>query len=138
MNKEILLFTLALIVSLILHILIVFSVYYPGNFISMPLTAGMIFSWLYTSSTIKDLNTSQKDFSFKIFLANIHPVLRYFLLFLALYALVNFINTFSAQQGSSWVDFDLGHNKLKGISGFWILFYMVGFVASYIRAKLVK
>ena len=138
MNKEIFLFIFVFIVSLILHILIVFSIYSPGNFISMPLTAGMIFSWLYTSATIKDLNASQKDFSFKIFLAKIHPTLKYFIIFLALYTLVNFVNTFSAQQGNSWVDFDLGHNKLRGISGFWVLFYMVGLTASYIKVKFVK
>lgn len=104
----------------------------------MPLTAGMIFAWLYTSSTIKDLNSSQKDFSFKIFLTKIHPVLKYFIIFLAIYTLVNFINTFSAQQGNNWVDFDLGQDKLRGISGFWMLFYFVGLTTAFVKNKFIK
>jgi len=138
MNKEILLFTFALIVSLILHILITFSIYYPGNFITMPITAGMVFSWLYTSSTIKHIGSSHKEFSFKIILSKIHPVLKYTLMFLIIYVILNFVKTFTPQSGDSWVDFNLDYNKLRGVSGFWLLFYMVGLSASYLKAEFSK
>lgn len=127
-NKEFLLFVFAFIVSLILHILITLSIFYPGNFITMPLTAGMIFSWLYSSSIIRDISSSHKEFSFKIILSKIYPVLKYILIFLALYAIINFVNTFSPQSGESWVDFDLNYSKLRGISGFWLLFLRTGII----------
>ena len=135
LNKEILLFAFALTISLILHIIITLSVYYPGNFITMPLTAGMIFSWLYTSSIIKDSSSSHKNFSFKIILSKIYPVFKYILLFLGLYAVINFVNTFSPQTGKNWVDFELDYNKLRGISGFWLFFYTLGLYASILKVK---
>jgi hypothetical protein len=104
----------------------------------MPLTAGMIFSWLYSSSTIKDINASQKDFSFKYLLSQLNPILKYTLLLLGLYAVVNFINTFSVHSGDSWVDFDLDYKRLRGISGFWLLFYTVGLTSSYLKVKWLK
>ena len=104
----------------------------------MPLTAGMIFSWLYSSSTIKDIRASQKDFSFKYLLSHLHPVIKYSLMLLALYVIVNFVNTFSAHTGDNWVDFDLDYNKLRGISGFWLLFYVLGLSSSYLKVKWHK
>lgn len=136
--REFLLFAFAAFVSLILHILIIFSVYFPANFISMPLTGGMIFSWLYSSSIIKDISLSRKDFNFKFILTSIHPFLKYILAFLVVYTFVNFINTFSVHSGESWVDFDLDYNRLRGISGFWLLFYIVGLLSSYLKVKLLK
>ena len=138
MNIETILFAVVFIVSLLLHFLITFSIYYPGNFLTMPLTAGMIFSWLYTSSIIKDISSAHKDFSFKIILSKIYPALKYILIFLALYAVINFVKTFSPTSGESWVDFDLDYNRLRGISGFWLLFYMLGLSASLLKVKFIN
>ena len=138
MSKEFLVFAIAVSVSLVLHLLIVFSIYHPGNALSMPLTAGMVFSWLYTSSTIKDLYYNQKEFEFKTFLNAIPFLLKYLLLFLAIYSVINFANSFSSQYDDSWIDFDLDYQKLRGISAFWIFFYMVGLTTSYLKAILNK
>lgn len=138
MNKEIFLFIFALAVSCILHILIIFAVYYPGNFVVMPLTAGMVFSWLYFSGVIKDFSSGQKEFHTKLFLSKIPSGLKYILMFSAVYALFNFIGSISVGNQGGWVDFELGQDELSGISGFWILFYMLGFTASFIKIKILN
>lgn len=132
------LFAFAVLISLIFHILIIFSIYYPGNYLSLPLTAGMIFSWLYTSAAIKDIGAAQKEFSFNFFLSKLHPLHSYGLIFLLLYALFNFVKTFTTDNGTGWVDFDPGYHKLRGISGFWLLFYALGLTASYLKVVLFK
>jgi hypothetical protein len=104
----------------------------------MPLTAGMIFSWLYTSAAIKDINAAQKEFNFKVFLSKLHPLHSYGLIFLLIYTLFNFIKTFTTDTGTEWVDFDPDYNKLRGISGFWLLFYALGLTASYLKVVLFK
>jgi len=93
----------------------------------------MIFSWLYTSATIKDISASQAEFSFSVLMAKLHPLHRYFLVFLLLYAVFNFVKTFTTDNGTDWVDFDPGYNKLRGISGFWLFFYTLGLSASYLK-----
>ena len=98
----------------------------------------MVFSWLYSSSVIKDISAGQKDFTFKWLFSALHPVLKYALLLLAVYALLNFVKTFSDNSGESWLDFDPDYNKLRGISGFWLLFYMLGLSASYLKVKFSR
>lgn len=138
MNKEILLFIFALAVSCILHILIIFEVYYPGNFIVIPLSVGMIFSWLYFSGFIKDYSSTKKEFQSRLFFSKIPSGLKYTLIFLAAYALFNFIGLISVENQGGWVDFELSKDELSGISGFWILFYMLGFTASFMKVKLLN
>ena len=135
LNKEFLIFTFALFVSLVLHILITFNFYFPGNIITMPLTGGMLFAWLYSSAVLKDISASRKDFSFKFLLSHFHPFIKYSLLLLTVYAIFNFFNTFSLYSDENWLDLDLDYNKLRGISGFWIVFYMLGLFGSILKVK---
>jgi hypothetical protein len=130
-----LLFAFALLVSIALHVLITFSVYLPDNIITMPLTGGMFFGWLYSSAVLKDISATQKNFSFKSLISYIHPLLKYSLILLAVYAFFTFFNTFSAQSNDSWLDFNLDYSRLRGISAFWLLFYMVGLAGSILKIK---
>ena len=135
MSKDPLLFLIAFCVALILHLLIVLMIYHPGTMISMPVTAGMIFSWLYTSRVIKDLNHEKK-----VTWQNIKIVLpfwlKYALYFFIIYAFINFVIALSLESGHGWVELQLDHDKLRGISGFWVLFYATGFSAAWIKNKI--
>lgn len=134
-----LIFFTAFCLSLLLHLLIVTMTFYPGNVLSMPVTAGMLISWLYASRTIKDIyNDGKSSLPFKSILLKLPQTLRYILLFLTFYALINFITTLSADTGGGWVDLNLSHDKLRGISGFWILFYAMGYAAAFIEKQIGK
>ncbi len=123
------------ILSLILHLFIVLSIYYPGNMITILLTAGMFFSWLYISSTIKDFSSEDNEFSFLQFFQKLPSVLKYTLMFFTLYAFINFVITLSFDSGTGWVDFELGHDKLRGISGFWLFFYLLAFGVAHLKTN---
>jgi hypothetical protein len=128
-------FLVAFLTSFVIHLLIVLSVYYPDTTISIVLSAGMFFSWLFVSTTLKDFSGENKDFDFKSFLKRLPPSLKNLLIFFALYAFINFVITLSFDSGSGWVDFDLGHGKLRGISGFWLFFYLLAFSVAYLKNK---
>ena len=131
-------FFTAYILSLIIHLLIVLSVYYPDTIVSILLTAGMFFSWLYVSNTLKDLFSEDKNFHFLQVFQKLPATLKYALIFFAFYAFINFIITLSFDSGSGWVDFKLGHDKLRGISGFWLFFYLLAFATAYLKNKIMK
>jgi len=126
-------FSIAFIISLSLHLLIVLSIYYPGMIVTILLTAGMFFSWLFVSNTLKDLSSENKDFHFLELFQKLSPILKYTLIFFALYAFINFVITLSFDSSAGWVDFELGHEKLRGISGFWMFFYLLAFSVAYIK-----
>ncbi|MCB0284156.1 MAG: hypothetical protein H6627_12780 [Calditrichae bacterium] len=134
-----LIFIAGFCLSLFLHLLIVTMTFHPGNVLSMPFTAGMLIAWLYASRTIKDIyNDSENNLSFKSILFKLPQTQRYILLFLTFYAIINFITTLSAESGNGWVDLNLSHDKLRGISGFWILFYAIGYAAAHIEKQIGK
>lgn len=138
MNKKYIdiVFAAAFFIGLTLHLLIVLMIYYPGNFISMPLTGGMFLAWLFTSSTIKNLHGAEPPkMSLKDIVQKLPRILRYTLLFFSFYAAINFIITLSVNASQGWVDLDLSHDKLRGISGFWMLFYGLGYAAAYIEKR---
>lgn len=137
MKKELFLFSAAVVISLVLHLLIIFKIYHPGNMIIMPLTIGMVFGWLYTSGVIKDILPGQ-DSVYRSLLQKLPPSIKYILVFIVLYSFSNFVHTMSFQQGAGWVDFDLNYNKLRGISGFWLLFYMIGFTGAYMKNNTLQ
>ena len=128
-------FSFFIIISLVLHLLIVLRIYYPGNMISMPLTGGMLLAWLFASRAVKDMLDSHKSLNLKSLLADLPSWWRYLLLFFTSYGIINFISTLSPESGNGWVDLNLGHDKLRGISGFWVLFYALGFSAAYLKEK---
>ena len=132
MKKELYLFSSTVFISFVLHLLIVLKIYNPGNIIIMPLTIGMVFCWLYASVSIRDYIT-ENNYTFANLLQKIPSVLIYILGFVFLYSVFNFFYTFSVHQEEGWVDFNLDHNKLQGISGFWILFYMIGFSGAFLK-----
>ena len=131
-------FLIAFLASLVLHILIVLSIYYPGTMLTLILSAGMFFSWLYVSNTLKDLSGEDKDFHILQFFQKLPPALRYLLIFFALYAFINFVITLSFDSDIGWVDFELGHDKLRGISGFWLFFYLLAFATAYLKNRFGK
>ena len=132
MKKELLLFFAAFVISLFLHLLIIFKIYHPANMVVMPLTIGMVFGWLYTSATIRDY-LHEHDSNFRQILQKSPAFIKYILVFILLYSISNFLQTISVQQEEGWVDFELNYNKLRGISGFWLLFYMIGFAGAYLK-----
>lgn len=92
----------------------------------------MVFGWLYTSATVKDYITDNKS-NFKSVLQKVPQIFKYILGFSLLYSVSNFLYSLSLQQGEGWIDFGLDHNKLRGISAFWVLFYMFGLTGAYLK-----
>lgn len=131
-------FLAAFSLSLIIHLLIVLAIYYPGNIITIMFSGGMFFSWLYVSNTFKDLSSENNEIQFSFLFQKLPSVLKYVLIFFALYAFINFVITLSFDSGAGWVDFKLGHDKLKGISGFWMFFYFLAYSTAYLKNKFVE
>ncbi len=132
------LFLIAFLVSFVLHLLIVMSIYHPGSIFTLTVTSGMFISWFYVSATLKDLNDEKKDFNTLHFFQSFSIISKYFLVFLTIYALINFALTFSSDPGNGWVDFNLGHDELRGISGFWLLFYFLAYTTNTLKIKLAN
>ncbi|KAA3610218.1 MAG: hypothetical protein D8M58_06685 [Calditrichaeota bacterium] len=128
-------FLISFIISLVLHVLILFTIYFPSTIVTIILTVGMFASWLYVSNTFKDLSGENKDFHIMQYLQKLTPTFKFSLLFFALYAFLNFAYTLSFDSNAGWVDFDLGYDKLRGISGFWMFLYFLAFNMAYLQGK---
>jgi hypothetical protein len=121
------LFLAAFIISLLLHLLIVLSVYFPDGIITLVFSVGMFFSWLIISRVFRELVDQNPEFNLLQFFRAFPPIFKYVLSFYAFYALINFTLTFSVETGTGWVEFNLSPDKLRGISGFWPFFYLFAF-----------
>lgn len=133
MKKEVYIFSAVTLISLIFHLLCVLKIFYPDSFFTLPLTAGMVFSWLFSSSVIKDKKTANENLSYRELFGKIPFILRTFTLISMGYGIINFFTHMSVREEEGWVDFDLSHEKLSGLSGFWIAFYMIGLCAAWLK-----
>lgn len=99
----------------------------------MPLTAGMIFSWLFASSIIKDIKSADSDITFKDIFNKIPFGLKVMVVTSMTYAIINFILNLSVNESDGWLEFNLSPQKMAGVTGFWIFFYIVGLGAAWIK-----
>lgn len=127
MKNTHLFFLVIFVLSLTLHLLIALSLYYPDNSISFGLSAGMFPAWLFVSKSLRELSAQNPDFNPLHFFRTFPPFLKYSLMFFAFYALINFALIFSVDTGNGWLQLNPGHERLRGISGFWPLFYVLAY-----------
>jgi len=133
MRHQHIIFSFLFIVSLLFHLLIVLKIFYPESYLSIPLTLGMLLSWLIASKTIKEDIVDDSDNIFQAIKNRTPAWIKYTFIFFVIYTISNFLLTLSVDHGNGWVDFNPGHNKLRGISGFWLLFYATGFLSTQLK-----
>ena len=125
--------------SLLLHLLIVTRTYRPGFELVMFLTGMMVLAWLYASQTIKTLTDYYPGQNpWRLLFRESPDFLKYGLGFLTLYALVNLFISLSADTGSGYVNLTILFRKLRGLSGFWILFFALASLSQIMVRRLVQ
>ena len=129
-----LLWACGFLLAFTLHLLVVLFIWYPGITVSLPMSAGMILAWLYVSSFLKSIPAKERLQFFKKSEYFSAP-LKYFVYFFFIYALINFIISLNPESGEGWFDLDPGHEKLRGLSGFWLAFYSLAFVLAFSQFK---
>jgi len=116
------------ILSLVIHILTVSQVYLVSNLLSMIMTTGILIIWLQSSKELKLLHTIAPDHNLWTYTFGLVPVwLKYGVYFFILYAIFNFIFSAETEPGSGYFNFTVSQPKLRGLSGFWLAFYALGF-----------
>ncbi len=118
---------IAFTISIFFHILSVLRVYLIPMTIVMILTAGMLISWLQTSHYLKGiLQLDHKTNPWKHAFNNLPEWFKYLTYFILVYALVNFLFIMDFKGKAGYFDLSLSFNKLRGLSGFWMAFYLLG------------
>ena len=60
------------------------------------------------------------------------------LYFFILYAVINFIVAVDARPTEGYFDFDVSQSKLRGLSGFWIVFYYLATLVGFALVEMDK
>ncbi|MBD3224659.1 MAG: hypothetical protein GF313_08010 [Caldithrix sp.] len=116
-----------LMISIILHLLTVLQIFHITYTPAMVLTAGMLIMWLQSSKFLKAGYQLQPGLNpWKNIFAQLHPLSKYFIYFLFIYALINFVYTMSFEAEKGFIETSLSPVKLRGLSGFWLAFYGMG------------
>ena len=114
-----------MVLSLTFHLLTVLNIYLMPNSIILILSIGMLFAWFQSSRQIRIFkedddqnNPWRKAWSFC-------PLwIKYMTYFFALYSLLNFVVSLEPDQTLGYINTSVSQAKLRGISGFWLAFYM--------------
>lgn len=116
-------------VDLVLHIFISLGRYQPSMLVSTTFTALMFIAWFYIMRSVRALEQQKNDVNplVKLFTALPYPM-RLTAYFLIVYALANFILTLETHTAPGLIDTHPSLLKLRGISGFWIMFSFLAFV----------
>ena len=120
-------------VSLLVHILTLSQVYLVSNITVGALTIGMLAVWVFSSKLVKETAEANENIWKNIFVS-IPPRLRYFFYFIAIYVLLNTLLALRPQSGYGYFDTDVSAGKIRVISGFWLLFYNLGFLVGISKA----
>jgi hypothetical protein len=128
-KQLIILSSIGLVFSLIIHISTVFDWYQVPNPVIMILTAGILIVWLQSSKNLKLMHKANPDqHPWKTVFTLCPEWAKYLLYFFIAYAILNFAIMMSFEGGKGYVNFKVSQNKLSGLSGFWMVFYIAGFI----------
>lgn len=132
-GKQLALFSgVALILSLLIHLLAVLQIYQASAGVIFLLSLGILFTWLQASAQIKifKLRDEQKN-PWKEAWKLCPGWMKYLLYFMILYALFNFALSVQPDHTPGYINTSVSPAKLRGISGFWLVFYMFGLNIGY-------
>ncbi len=115
------------IVSLLVHLLTLTHIYLVSNITIGALTIGMLAVWLFSSKLLKESAERQEN-PWKDVFVSAPSRLRYFFIFIAVYAALNTLLGLRLENGPGYFDTDVSAVKIRVISGFWLLFYNLGFL----------
>ncbi|MGD9899246.1 MAG: hypothetical protein AB7T22_08990 [Calditrichaceae bacterium] len=116
------------IASLLLHIFIYLGLYLPHNWVVIIMTSGIILSWLYSSRIMRQHKSEYPEGNPWVDVLNLIPVwLKYFTYMIIVYSFINFISSMSFSSGGGYINTDVSAVKIRGLSGFWLAFYAIGF-----------
>jgi hypothetical protein len=125
--------------SLLLHILIVMRIYRPGFELVLTLTGGMVLAWLYASQRVKTLSDAfPGENPWRVVFRESPDIWKFGFGFLTLYAVINLFLSLSADTGSGYINTTIPFRKLRGISGFWILFFALATLAQLNVKRLLS
>lgn len=120
------------VLSLIIHLSAILNIYQVPNTIIMILTAGILLVWLQSSKNLKILHKAYPNQHPWKTVFNICPAwAKYLLYFFIIYGVLNFARIMNFDNGDAYLNFDVSQNKLSGLSGFWLAFYMLGLIFGY-------
>ena len=129
-NKPLIVGTISavlLLASLTVHILIFKGEYTVSGFVDIVLTTDMVVAWLMTSKFIKELNRAQPDVHpIRLMTQNVPAVVTFLTAFFMLYAVINM----GMMIRTNWQG-----TNIRGVSGFWLFFYMLTVMVSWARWK---
>ena len=118
------------VLSLIVHILTLTKIYLVSNITVGALTIGMLAVWLLSSKLLKESADTQEH-PWKNVFVSASPGLRYFFYFILVYAVLNILLGLRLESGNGYFDTDVSAGKIRIISGFWLLFYNLGFLVGF-------
>jgi len=128
MEKSRYLFLGLFLLDLVLHIFISLNRFLPSFFISTFFSGLMFISWFYAGRILRTAEDTGAETAPLIHLFKSIPYpLRLVAYFFIVYALANFFLTMEIHTASGWIDTHPGFLKLRGISGFWVMFAFVAY-----------
>ena len=116
-----------LVLSLLVHLLTVTGIYYVSGITVGALTIGMLAAWLLSSRMVRQLS-EKDDHPWKTVFASIPEWLRYLFFFMVIYALINTLFSIETDPGNGYFDSQVSPLKIRLLSGFWMLIYLIGFL----------
>ena len=116
-----------LVLSLLVHLLTLIQLYFVSGITIGALTIGMLAAWLLSSRTVRQLSEKEAH-PWKIVFSSIPDWLRYLFFFMVIYALLNTLLSIETDPGSGYFDSQVSPSKIRLISGFWMLIYLIGFM----------
>ncbi len=129
MEKSRYLFLGLFFLDLVLHILISLNRFLPSFFISTIFSGLMFISWFYAGRILRTVEDAAGASASVLQLFKAIPyLLRLASYFFIVYALANFFLTMEAHTAPGWIDTHPGFLKLRGISGFWVMFAFVAYI----------
>lgn len=121
------------IISLLVHILTLTRVYFVSNITIGALTVGMLAVWLLAGKLVKESDGTQENPWKDVFFTTPRR-LRYFFYFILVYTLLNTLIGLKLESAPGYFDTEVSPDKIRLISGFWLLFYNLGFLVGVSKA----
>lgn len=120
------------ICSFIIHVLAALNLYTASNTVIMILSAGILIVWLQSSKNMKTIYKSiPEKHPWKTIFSYCPHWAKYLFYFFLVYAVINFGLTMSFGKGDDFLNFEVSQVKIRGISGFWLAFYLLGIIFGY-------
>ena len=139
-GRQLLLLSAAgLLLSITVHLAAVLHLYFVPNSVIILFSLGMLFVWLQAGTQIKIFREEDERINpWRAAWSFCSPWLKYLFYFSAVYALVNFAAALEPAQQAGYIDLNVSQAKLRGISGFWPVFYLFGVIAGYAAVRRDK